>query len=175
MADRTGTFYAAETLAKYGINAELLVGDGASPENFEAIAGIRVITPGEKSTSDILTTHLRSPDRHAEHAPGRRDSGPIQFTAIWMPSEESQSNAGGGSGVFTDGGLFRLERTQERRNFLIRLYGSDAEESSPEDVFDWGPFRAYVASLTPGQIVDNDVVLLNGSLQPTRDYNASLP
>lgn len=175
MADRTGTFYRADTLAKYGINAELLVGDGASPENYEAIAGIRVIQPGEKSTSDILTTHLRSPDRHAEHAPGRRDSAPISFTAIWMPTEESQSNAGGGSGSFTDGGLFRLERTQERRNFLIRLFGEDAEAASPDDVFDWGPFRAYVASLTPGQIVDNDVVLLNGSLQPVGDYNAALP
>lgn len=175
MANRTGTFYRADTLAKYGINAELLVGDGVSPESFEAIAGIRVITPGEKTTSDIPTTHLRSEDRHAEHAPGRRDSGPIQFTGIWMPTEESQSNAGGGSGSFTDGGLFRLERTQERRNFLIRLYGADAEEASPDDVFNWGPFRAYVASLQPGQIVDNDVILLNGSLQPVGDYNAALP
>lgn len=169
MANRTGTTYFAETLAKFGINAELLVGDGTSPENFEAIAGIRVITPGEKSSSNIDLTHLRSPDRHTESAPGRRTSGPFQFQAIWMPEEESQSNAGGGSGSFQNGGLFALERTQEIRNFVVRF-----DDGGSPVGFEW-PFRGYVASLQPGEIVDNNVVLLNGSIMPTRDYSASLP
>jgi hypothetical protein len=169
MANRTGTNYTAETLAKYGMNAELMVGDGLSPEGFEAIAGIRTIAPGEKTTSDILLTHLRSPDAHEEHGPGRRDSGPFQFTAIWMPEEESQSLAGGGSDSFTNGGLFKLEQTRQIRNFRIRF----AETGSPGR-FEW-PFRGYIASLQPGSIEDNNIVELNGSIQPVLDYSASLP
>lgn len=168
MANRTGTNYTAEDLAKYGIDAELLVGDGEVVEHFEAIAGIRAITPGEINSSDIILTHLRSPNRHAEHAPGRRDSGPFQFRAIWMPSEESQNNAGGGTVAFTDGGLFALARTQEIRNYLIRF----ADGTSPG--FEW-PFRGYIASLQPGEVVDNNVVELSGSIQPTLDYSADLP
>lgn len=180
--NRTGTFYTAETLAKYGINAELLVGDGASPEEFEAIAGIRLIGPGQKSSQDILLTHLRSPNRHAEHGPGRRDSAAFEFTGIWMPTEQSQSMAGGGSGAFAEGGLFKLEQTQEVRNFLIRLYPNTLTEATyigspaapPEGVFEW-PFRGYLASLQPGQIVDNNIVEITGSIQPTGDYSALLP
>lgn len=169
MANRTGTNYSAETLAKFGINAELLVGDGASPESFESIAGIRAITPGEVNSSDILLTHLRSPDRHEEHAPGRRDSAPFQFRAIWMPDEESQSNAGGGSGSFAGGGLFFLQRTQAIRNYLIRF-----DDGGSPVGFEW-PFRGYIASLTPGEVVDNNIVELNGSIMPTASYSEALP
>jgi hypothetical protein len=168
MANRTGTNYTAETLAQYGMNAELLVGDITSPEDYEAIAGIRTVAPGEKTTSDILLTHLRSPNAHEEHGPGRRDSGPFQFTAIWMPTEESQSRGGGGTGAFTGGGLFELERTRQIRNFKIRF------DNSGSPGFEW-PFRGYIASLQPGTIEDNNIVELSGSIQPVLDYSSSLP
>ena len=45
MANRTDTYYAA-TGAIHGYGAQLMVGDGASPETFEAIAGVVSITPG---------------------------------------------------------------------------------------------------------------------------------
>lgn len=174
MANRTDTNYTAETLAQFGMNAQLLVGSqGDSPQVFEAIAGIRTITPGEKTTSDILFTHLRSPDAHEEHGPGRRDSGPFQFMAIWMPTEESQSRAGGGSGSFVGGGLFEIERSRQIRDFVIRFADGGMEGTSPAG-FEW-PFRGYIASLQPGEVVDNNIVELSGSIQPVLDYTDSLP
>lgn len=168
MPNRTGTHYTSETLAKYGMNAELLCGSKDSPQVFEAIAGIRTVAPGEKTTSDILLTHLRSPNAHEEHGPGRRDSGPFQFTAIWMPTEESQNRAGGGSDAFTEGGLFEMERQREIRDFRIRF------DNAGTPGFEW-PFRGYIASLQPGEIVDNNIVELSGSIQPVLDYSSDLP
>lgn len=95
MPDRSNTNYAAED-AIHGYGAQLMVGDGGTPEVFEAIAGVVSITPGEMSTADIDRTHLRSPDAHREHMPGIRDSGPFELEMIWLPKEQSQSNAGGG-------------------------------------------------------------------------------
>ena len=168
MANRTETFYTAEALAMYGMNAQLLVDDLTSPGDYEAIAGIRTITPGEKTTSDILLTHLRSPNAHEEHGPGRRDSGPFEFTAIWMPTEESQSRAGGGTFAFSNGGLFEMERSRQIRNFKIRF------DNAGSPGFEW-PFRGYIASLQPGAVEDNNIVELTGSIQPVLDYSSSLP
>jgi hypothetical protein len=170
MADRTDTNYTAETLAKYGMNAQLQVAQiGSSPGEWESIAGIRTIEPGEKTTSDILLTHLRSPDAHEEHGPGRRDSGPFSFTAIWMPDEQSQSRAGGGSVAFASGGLFEIERTRQIRDFRIVF-----EDGGSPEGFKW-PFRGYIASLQPGTVEDNNIVELSGSIQPVLDYSSSLP
>src|SRR3954467_15753514 len=99
MSDRTNTFYALSS-ALQGYGGQLLVGDGASPESFEAIAGISSIKPGEMSTEDGKRTHLRSPDAHHEHMAGLRDSGPFELMGRWLPTEQSQSNAGGGTGAF---------------------------------------------------------------------------
>jgi hypothetical protein len=167
MSDRTNTFYALES-AIHGYGAQLLVGDGASPENFEAVAGVATITPGEMSTADIKRTHLRSPDAHHEHMAGMRDSGPFALGLMWLPEEQSQSNAGGGTKAFASGGLIAMWRDRQARNFKILVNtGSPALE--------W-PFRGYVSKFQPGPITIEDKVLdAQAAIQPTEAYDADLP
>lgn len=168
MADRTDTFYAAEG-AIHGYGAQLQVGDGASPEVFESIATVTRITPGEMTTADILRTHLRSPDAHQEHMPGMRDSGAFQVEGVWLPEEQSQSNAGGGSGAFASGGLVALWRGRATHNFRIIL----PIPGSPDGIA-W-PFRGYVSQFQPGEIGPDDKVNFTAGFMPTEAYDADLP
>lgn len=163
MSDRTNTYYAVEG-AIHGYGAQLLVGNGASPETFEAIAGITSITPGAMTTEDIKRTHLRSPDAHHEHMAGLRDSGAFSVNGVWLPTEQSQSNAGGGSGSFTSGGLIALWRARTTHNFKIVL----------ADTTEW-PFRGYVSQFQPGEIGTGDKINFTASFQPTEAYDADLP
>lgn len=166
MSDRTGTFYALDS-ALQGYGGQLLVGDGASPEGFEAIAGISSIKPGEMSTEDGKRTHLRSPDAHHEHMPGLRDSGPFELMGRWLPTEQSQSNAGGGSGAFASGGLIALWRARTTHNFKIILNDGVNTE--------W-PFRGYVSKFQPGEIgIGPDAIDFTAGVQPTEAYDADLP
>jgi hypothetical protein len=164
--NRTGTFYAASG-AVQGLGAELQVGDGASPEVFEAIAGILSITPGEMTTSDIDRTHLRSPDSHREHMPGIRDSGAFTVTGILLPGEESQNNTGGGSGSFTSGGLIAMWRARTIHNFKVVL-----NDGSPSN--EW-PFTGYVSQFQPGEITPDDKINFTASFMPTQAYDADMP
>jgi hypothetical protein len=169
MADRTDTFYAAdEAIQPYG--AQLLKGDGASPESFQAVAGVTRITPGAMTTEDGRRTHLRSPDAHHEHMPGMRDSAAFGLGLIWMPSDETQSNAGGGSGSFTGGGLIADWRARTIHNWKIRLNNG----TSP--ALEW-PFRGYVNAFTPGPIDvgSNDPITAEAGIMPTQAYDSSLP
>lgn len=168
MPDRSDTFYAAEQ-AIHGYGAQLMKGDGASPtETFEAVAGVRNITPGAMTTADIDRTHLRSPDAHREHMPGLRDSGAFQLAAIWLPHEQSQSNAGGGSGSFTGGGLIADWADRTTHNWKIVMFA----DGSPS--IEW-PFRGYVSQFQPGQIGVDNLVEATVSVQPTESYSADLP
>ena len=165
MANRSNTFYALDA-AIHGYGAQIMVGNGASPEVFEAIAGVTSIQPGEMSTADILRTHLRSPDSHQEHMPGMRDSGPFTLTGTWLPTEQSQSNAGGGTGAFASGGLIALWRARTTHNFKIVLNDTDTTE--------W-PFRGYVAGFQPGEIGIENKIDFTATIQPTEAYDADLP
>ena len=167
MADVTDTDYSVASDAIHGYGAQLLVGDGASPETFQAVKGIVKITPGSIETADIDTTHLRSPNRHREHRSGIRDSGQIGLEAIFLPDDESQSYAGGGSGSFQNGGMLKFAEDGVNRNFVIRL-----NTASPALEL---PFRGYVASWTPGEIGVDDKIMVNGSIQPSEDYASNLP
>lgn len=169
MADRTDTFYAAEE-AIHGYGAQLMVGDGSSPEQFEAIAAITTITPGEMNTEDINRTHLRSPDAHHEHMPGLRDSGAFTCTGVWLPEEQSLSNAGGGTGPFASGGLVALWRGRQTHNFKIVMV---TRAGSPAAI-EW-PFRGYVSQFQPGEISTTDKIDFTASFMPTQAYDASLP
>lgn len=171
MSDRTDTFYAAEG-AMHGYGWQLMVGNGASPETFEAIAGIVSITPGEMSTEDINRTHQRSPDAHKEHMPGMRDSGAFTVEGIWLPTEQSQSNSGGGTGAFASGGTIAHWRDRQVRNYKI-VGGTDSVAPiSPS--LEW-PFRGYVSRFQPGAIATNDKINFTASFQPTQAYDADLP
>lgn len=166
-ADVTNDFYAIADDVKTGYGAQLMVGDGASPEVFEAIAGVVSITPGEMSTEDVDVTHLRSPDAHREHRAGIRNSGAFTVAFKWLPDHASQSNAGGGLHPFASGGLIALWRGRLNHNFKIVL-----DDGSPRTTW---PFRAYVASFQPGEIGVPGVIDGTATFMPSESYDADLP
>lgn len=162
MADVTGTFYAGDAIVGYG--TQLMVGDGASPESFAAIADVMTITPGDISSAIIDKTHLRSPDGHREKTVGLTDSGPFTITGNWRPDHESQSYVGGGSGAFASGGLPKLLADKTERNFKIVL----------PDATEW-PFRGIVSKFQPGQISGDERISFTAEITPLRSYLSSLP
>lgn len=165
MADVTDTFYSGEAIHGYG--AQLMVGDGASPEGFDAIADVMSITPGDMSTVAIDKTHLRSPGAHREKMPGLRDSGPFTCELNWRPDHESQSNAGGGAGSFASGGLVSMWRARTVHNFKIVL-----NDESP--AIEW-PFRGFISKFQPGQIGIDDKINCTVEITPESDFSADLP
>jgi len=126
MADVTDTTYAASE-GSIGYLAQVLVGDGTSPEVFEAVAGVRSVTFGETSVADVDRTHLRSPNSHKEHAPGMLDTSAIQVRGIYLPTADSLSTAGGGSNIFASGGLPYLVQQRGTHNFVISLPQANTE------------------------------------------------
>lgn len=165
MANLTGQFYANQ--AYHGYGTQLCIGDGTSPESFEAIPFIRRITPGSLITNMLPATHLRSPNAHMEKKAGLRDSGPMQCEMQHVPKHESQSNAGGGSGSFQNGGLVAFSIARVEKNYLLILSdGSPATEI---------PFAGVISEYTIGEIGEDAIVPLNMAVTPIRDYSASLP
>ena len=165
MPDVTDTYYPSEAFAGYG--SQLEVGDGTSPEHFEAVAFIDRITPGNMSTTVIDRTHLRSPHAHMEKLAGLRDSGPFAIEGYWAPKHESQSNAGGGTGSFAHGGLIAMWVDRQVRNFRIVC-----PDGSPATVF---PFRGFVSKFQPGELSGNAAVKFTAEITPVEDFSASLP
>lgn len=163
MADVTGTFYPVADDSVHGYGAEFLIGDGGSPEAFQAVAGLRRITPGDATTADIDVTHLRSPDAHREHRPGIRDNGPFSIEGIFLPGDESQALAGGGSGSFASGGIYAFWKDRSIHNFQIMF-----TEGSPNHDF---TFRGYISQFQMGEIGIDDVVSFTASVMPTQSYD----
>jgi hypothetical protein len=169
MADVTDTTYRTE--GRDGYLAQIKMGNGASPEVFQAIANVTRIRPGGSTTEVIDVTHLRSPRAHREKIAGMRDSGPFGFDAIWVPSDESQSQAGGGGGSFTNGGMLALQVSRAEANFLIEF--DVAQFGSP--ALQWGPFAGIVTEWTPGEIAPGLPLTVVGAITPLRDTSESLP
>lgn len=161
----TDTFYAAEG-GFHGYGSQLLVGNGASPELFEAIAEVKEITFGDLTTAVLTRTHLRSPDAHQEKIAGLQDSGPFQLKMNWRPTHVSQSNAGGGSGSFGSGGLIAMKRGRQEHNFVLRL--SDEAETEL-------PFAGIVTKFQPGTVGTDGIVECMVEITPVRSYMDALP
>lgn len=167
MADRTDTFYASQGIHGYG--AQWLIGSGGeSPEEFQAVAWVKTITPGDMTTEVIDRTHLRSPEAHREKMAGLRDSGAFAMECFWVPTDESQSNAGGGSGAFVNGGLAALWRQREERNMKIIIF----QDGSPST--EW-PFRGIITKFQPGEIGEDNAIMLSVEVTPVQDFSADLP
>lgn len=165
MSDRTGQFYAGEAFIGYG--AEILVSDMASPASFQAVAGVVSITPGDWTTAVVDKTHLRSPAAHREKLLGLRDSGPFVLRCHCMPTDESQSNAGGGSGSFQNGGLLSKWIAREELDWIIRLNdGSPATEL---------PFAGGITRYQWGEVTVDGLVELTVEVTPLRDFSSQLP
>lgn len=128
MADLTDTYYPAEGKF-HGYGTQWMIGDGASPEEFEAVAEVVNIAPGKMSTAVFDRTHLRSPNAHREKLLALRDSEVFTMQLNYRPKHESQSYTGGGSGSFTSGGVLRhhVERL-EKTHKIVLTDGSPATE-----------------------------------------------
>lgn len=164
MADVTGTYYASESSVGYGV--ELLVGYGASPQDFEAVPFVKSITPGEMTTAVIDRTHLRSPNRHREKIAGIRDSGAWVIEMAYVPKHESQSSAGGGSGAFQDGGIINWWIESLEKNWRIIL-----ADGSPETVV---PVRGFISRFQIGSITLENEVLVTMEITPMEDFSADI-
>lgn len=160
--DLTDTFYAAED-AIDGYGGQLEVGDGGSPEVFEAIAGIKNIKPGAGKTKDRDRTHLRSPDSHMEHAPAMLDHEPFTFSGIYLKSAQSLTTAGGGTGAFVSGGLPALQKARTIHNF--RLVANDGSPATAMII------RGYVSEFSLGEITPESDWTFNAAIQPTASFD----
>lgn len=169
-ADVTGTYYENEGFIGYG--TEIQIGEtvgGGSPDNdtFESIAYVMSITPGDMTTAVVDKTHLRSIGAHREKLAALRDSGPFVLELTWVPTHESQSLAGGGTGRWDTGGLLRVWRDREERNYKIVLSdGSPATE--------W-PFRGVITRFQPGSISGDALVNVTVEITPLSDSTVDLP
>lgn len=164
MSNLTNTYYAGEAFIGYG--SQLLVGNGASPEVFQAVADVMEITPGAMTTAVVDKTHLRSPNRHREKLVALRDSAAFVIKANWRPTDESQSNAGGGSVAFTGGGMLAKWISGEETNYKIKLADGDTTEI---------PFRGSVTKFQPGGISGDLKVDVTIEITPLGDFSADLP
>lgn len=164
MSDLTGTYYPSQGVAGYG--TELLVGDGASPEVFEAVPFVNSITPGEMNTGVIDRTHLRSPNRHREKMAGIRDSGAWTVQMTYVPKHESQSSSGGGSGVYASGGIIKWWIESTEKNWQIKL-----NDGSPETVV---PVRGFISRFQIGQVDVNDKINVTMEITPMEDFSADI-
>jgi len=165
MADVSNTFYEGQAFVGYG--TQWFVGDGASPETFEAVADIETIQFGEMSTSVVEKTHLRSPAAHREKLAAIRDSGAFVMTGNWRPAHQSQSKAGGGTSAFATGGLIALWINRTERNMKLVL--SDGTPGTEM------PFRGVITKFQPGQIGVNEKVPFTAEVTPLTDFSSNLP
>jgi predicted secreted protein len=86
----------ADSNAHIGFGAQLQKGDGASPENFIAILGIKSITGPTIKRGAIDVTDMNSPGGFKEYIGGLADGGTVAFTANWLPRDHTQNQADGG-------------------------------------------------------------------------------
>ncbi len=167
MADLTDTFYPAEG-SFHGYGTQLLVGDGASPEQFEAVAEVRQITFGDMTTAVFERTHLRSPEAHREKLAGLRDSGPFSMVLNYRPKHESQNNAGGGSGAFAAGGLLYMWINRLTKDFKIVC----SDDSPATEV----PFTGVITKYQPGTLGPDGGIDLTVEITPLNGaWHADLP
>lgn len=82
--------------AHIGFGAQLQKGDGASPENFIAIMGVKSITGPEISRDSVDTTTMNSPNGFRTFIGGLVDGGEVSFEANWLPRDDTQNQAAGG-------------------------------------------------------------------------------
>jgi len=98
-----------------GMSAELQRGDGASPENFVSILGIKSIS-GPSMSRDIHDVTDMQSGTFREKIGGLVDGGEITFEANFLPRDPTQYQEEGG---FM--GEFDMSSCDSRRNWRILI------------------------------------------------------
>jgi hypothetical protein len=83
------------TKARVGVGTKFKLGDGASPENFTAIAEIRTIKFSGTKVTLVKVTNMDSPASstgliYEEYIAGTADGGSCDFTADFLPGDATQ-------------------------------------------------------------------------------------
>lgn len=120
----------ADSEARTGFGATLQKGDGASPENYVSILGIRSISGPEISRDTHDVTTMLSPSGWREFIGGLKDGGEVSFEALWLPRELTQGQEEGGFMA-----EFDKDSCESRGNWRILV---PACEGEPEVYLEFG-------------------------------------
>ena len=110
----------------------LKVGDGASPENFTAIAEIKDITPPPQTREFADVTHMQSPGKVREFKPTVINPGEIRCKCNFLPDNSTQG--------FATSGIIKDFQDGTARNYQIHYPTSPSHTQT---------LALYVASYQP--------------------------
>lgn len=79
-----------------GMGAQLLRGDGSSPENFVAVMGIKSIQGPNMQRDTHDTTDMNQPDNYRQFVGGLVDAGEVSFDANFLADDDTQNQEDGG-------------------------------------------------------------------------------
>lgn len=171
MADVTNTYYAGESFIGYG--AQVLVGQGDSPETFVAIPDVNSIQFGEMTTGTVQTTHLRSTGRHHERKGTIRDSGAIVLECNYRPLHGAHKQSGGDGFSATHNLVVAWQNVTEV-NFRVILPDETSVGGSPDQgqAID---IRGIISRYQIGTLGLEEKVPVTIEIMPLRDYSDGLP
>lgn len=86
----------ADSNAHIGFGAQIQKGDGASPENFVSILGIKSISGPKISRDSVDVTDMQSASGYREFIGGLTDAGEVTFESNFLPRDATQNQEDGG-------------------------------------------------------------------------------
>lgn len=131
----------AATQGATGFGTLLKIGNGNSPETFNAIAEVKDINGPNMSQEFAEFTHQQSPSGFREYKPTFKNSGDITFKCNFLPDDTTQG--------FSTSGLLKDFADQTLRNFQL-LFPLGSTLAS---------FNAYVANIGPTSPMGNALEL----------------
>lgn len=120
--------YKAST-GRAGLGVTLEVSDGASPPMWATVGNVTQLSGGGGTTNMLSTTHMASPDRYAEFAPGLKTSSAWTGTVQFDPDDPTLDSSTGLKKFFEDQTLetFRLNFTNLGITFGLETDGYVSE------------------------------------------------
>src|SRR5690606_30062497 len=73
-----------------GIETEVKIGNGASPEVFTLLPEIKSISFGGFTAEEVDTTHMQSPNRYREKRATLKDSTSVTLESHYLPENTAQ-------------------------------------------------------------------------------------
>ena len=138
--------------AHIGAGSKLQRGDGASPENFVDVLGIKGIN-GPGITRDSVETTDMATGGWRTFTPGLKDGGEVTFDANFLPAEPTQNQSAGG--LMAE---FDSDSCAGLRNWRIVLPPCDGEPDA------YWEFAGFLTGQEIEQPLD-DVMAFSGTLK----------
>lgn len=115
----------ADSDARTGFGAFLQKGDGASPENFVTMLGVKSMSGPSISRDMHDVTAMTSPAGWREFVGGLKDGGEVSFDANWLPRDATQGQEEGGGGFMAE---FDKDSCESRGNWRILVPACPGED-----------------------------------------------